>query len=112
MRDDEVRRAIEGDDLIIRFGQRLYEEQGHHPHRLPYVAQKMRELNVLILLDLNIFSLEDAMKASSWYSLPKSVKIVSEYDYNTQSYGITSIALKLGYSLLQSTADNDPYTLI
>lgn len=44
MRDDEVRRAIEGDDLIMRSGQRLYEEQGHHPHRL----QKTRELNVLI----------------------------------------------------------------
>lgn len=39
MRDNDVRRTIEGDDLIMRFGQRLYEEQGHHPHRLPYVAQ-------------------------------------------------------------------------
>lgn len=99
----------------MHFGQRLYEKPGH-PHRLPYVVQKMWELgrllNVLVLSYLNICSLEDAIKASSWNSLPKSVKIVSEFDYNTQSYGITSIALKLGYSLLQSTADNDPYTLI
>lgn len=112
IRDDEVRRAIEGDDLTMRFGQRLYEEQGHHPHRLPYVAQKMRELNVLILFNLNIFSLEDAMKASNWDSLLIGVEIVSEFDYNTQSYCMPSLALKLGYSLLQSTADNDPYTLI
>ena len=87
MRDDEVRRAIEGDDLTMRFGQRLYEEQGHHPHRLPYVVQKMWELgrllNVLVLSYLNICSLEDAIKASSWNSLPKSVKIVSEFDYKS-----------------------------
>lgn len=83
----------------MRFGKRLHEKQGRHPHRLPHV-QKMRELgrllNVLMLSYLNIFSLEDAIKASSWYSLPKSVKIVSEFDYNKQSYGIPSIALKLG----------------
>lgn len=52
------------------------------------------------------------MKASNWDSLLKGVEIVSEFDYNTQSYGIPSIALKHGYSLLQSTADNDQYTLI
>lgn len=109
MRDDEVRRAIEGDDLIMRFGQRLYEEQGHHPHRLPYVAQKMRELgrllNVLMSSDLNIFSLEDAMKSSSWDSLLKGVKIVSEFDNSTQTYGIPSLALKIGYSLKKCAED-------
>lgn len=93
--------------LIMGFGKRLHEKQGRHPHRLSYVVQKMRDLgcllNVLMLLDLIIFSLEDAMKASSWYFLPKSVKIVSEFDYNTQSYSIPSIALKLGYSLQLTT---------
>lgn len=100
----------------MRFGKRLHAKQGRHPHRLTYVVQKMRELgrllNVLMSSNLNIFSLEDAVQATSWYSLPKSVKLVSKFDNNTQSYGIPSIALDLGYSLLQSTADNDPYTLL
>lgn len=65
MRVDEVCRAIEGDDLIMRFGQRLYEEQGHHPHRLPYVAQKMRDLGGLlnVLMSSDIYSHEDAIES-------------------------------------------------
>lgn len=107
MRDDEVCRAIEGDDLIMRFGQRLYEEQGHHPHRLPYVAQKMRDLGGLlnVLMSSDIYSHEDAMRASRWDSLFKGVKIVSEFDNSTQTYGIPSLALKHGYSLQKCAED-------
>lgn len=42
----------------------------------------MRELNVLILLNFNIFSLEDVMKVFNWDFFFKGVEIVLEFDYN------------------------------
>ena len=109
MRDDGIREVVEGDYLIMRYGQRLYEEQGHIPHRHQYISQKMRELGRLLVVlkssEYNISSLEDAMKPSSWDSFIQSVKKVSEFSYETHTYGIPSLALKIGYSMKKCAED-------
>jgi len=44
MRDDEIGTHVKTDELILQFGERLFEKLGHHVHNYQYIAQRMREL--------------------------------------------------------------------
>lgn len=108
MKDDQVRSTLEGDFLIMRFGHRLYEEQGHFQHRHQYIAQKMRELGRLLEIlktKHNIPCLEDSMRASNWESLVEAVKNLADFDKETQTFGIPSLALKIGFSMKKCAED-------
>ena len=48
MMDDEVKRTIESDPLLIAYGVRLYEKYGHEIHNRKYITNKRRELGRLI----------------------------------------------------------------
>ena len=48
MKDDNVRLLIEGDALIIGYGQRQFEKYGHEKHQRNYISQKLRELGRLL----------------------------------------------------------------
>ena len=101
MNDDNIKIAILSDNTIIEYGQRLYEEQGHLKHRHVYISQKMRELGRLLikLRELNINSLVEGMRPSNWYKLIAGIQAVSDFNSETNEFGVPSLALKLGYSL-------------
>lgn len=108
MKDDQVRSTLEGDFLIMRFGHRLYEEQGHFQHRHQYIAQKMRKIGRLLEIlktKHNIPCLEDSMRASNWESFVEAVKNLADFDKETQTFGIPSLALKIGFSMKKCAED-------
>jgi len=49
MKEDSITVAVQSDELILIFCNRLYEEQGHETHKHHYISQKMRELGRLLL---------------------------------------------------------------
>lgn len=107
IKEDVVKSAILSDQTILDFGLNMYNDQGHQQHKHVYISQKMRELGRLQIAGKknNLMSIEDCMKKENWDLLILSVKEVSEFNPETKSFGIPSLALKLGHSLKTCAED-------
>jgi hypothetical protein len=103
MNADEVSLIVKGDDLILRFGQTLYDKHGSKMHLHAYISQKMREvarfLSAARAVDASIVCLGDCINAAKFPSVVEAVNRVAQFDATNQLYGKPSLALKIGHSL-------------
>jgi integrase len=105
MRDDEIKAVITNDSTLLEFANRMYEQNGHMQHRHQYIAQRLRELSrLLVVMKDNcatIDTIEKCLAPSNWEALLSAVKVVAEFDIKTSQYGIPSLPLRLGQSLVK-----------
>lgn len=104
MKDDEIKRTVESDSMILRYGNNMFESSGHEVQNHTYISCKMREIGRLLLaarnIDSDIKSVLDLMKGSKfWDLLIAAVKIVAQYNEERHQFGIPSLARKLGHSM-------------
>ncbi|WAR31628.1 hypothetical protein MAR_034170, partial [Mya arenaria] len=99
---DEVSFVARHDELIVRFGEKLYSKHSQQPHQHQYVRQKMREVARLLMnarkSDGNIHNLMDCVDPVKFPSIVEAVKVTCGFDGNGK-YKVPSLALKIGHSL-------------
>lgn len=100
MNDCDVKEVVQGDLLILEYGNRLLEKHPE-PHKKTYISNKMRELGRLVQHTKhdNIRSIEDCLDPRHFESVLLSVKTIAGYDNDTGLFNRPSLALKVGYSL-------------
>ena len=102
MRRDEVYRAALNDPVIMQFARRLTGKHYADPDRHEHVRCKIREVGRLLLQlkkDHRIPSMADALDPLQYQKVVSSVRQVSGFDHQTNSFSTPSLALKLGHSL-------------
>ncbi len=107
MKCDHVSSTAKRDNLILAFGERLYNKRGVEEHNAVEVSCRMRELARLVI-DLQqqsngmISSLNDALLVKNFQTLVQSVRRLAEFSDETHSFKKGSLALKLGCSVKKS----------
>lgn len=103
MKDDEVKSVIITDRRILDLGERMYNKHGHEEHRIQYISQKLRELGRLLVVSKrkSVNSINELLKTENFDTLVECVYHVCGYSDITKSYGIPSLALKIGQSLVK-----------
>ncbi|XP_035993659.1 uncharacterized protein LOC118563357 [Fundulus heteroclitus] len=102
MIQDEVYSAVKSDELIIEYGQHLYNRLGYDPTKHEYIRQKMRELGRLLIHSKKITpmtTIEEHIKPANFMLVVESVKSLAGFTVVTNTYRCPSLALKIGYSL-------------
>jgi len=104
MRNDAITRAVENDDLILLFGKRLYDKNGHNIHQHQYISQRLRELGRFLLqmremYPTSSFTMSSCLLPCNWDKLLLGVRGVAGYNEETHVYDVPSLPLKLGHSL-------------
>ncbi|KAL1448710.1 hypothetical protein WDU94_001923 [Cyamophila willieti] len=106
MRKDDVFEIISNDKLILQFGESVFNKNQRDVHINHHVASQMRELSKLVVTavsmkekSVTITSLAHLLTPKNYDLLVKSIKKLCEYDEKNNTFGIPSLALKLGYHL-------------
>ena len=107
MHQDEVTAAMRTDDLIMKFGTRLFFKHGHLVHRKQYIRDRLRQVGRLLLYMRNtvesISSLTDCIVPDMFAHVVKSVRSICGFDEEAHIYTVPSLALKMGYCLKECT---------
>ena len=107
MHQDEVTAAMRTDDLIMKFGTRLFFKHGHLVHRKQYIRDRLRQVGRLLMHMRNtvgsISSLTDCIVPDMFAHVVKSVRSICGFDEKAHIYTVPSLALKMGYSLKECT---------
>ncbi|XP_046569801.1 uncharacterized protein LOC124278098 [Haliotis rubra] len=100
---DTVSLVVRNDDLIVQYGCRLFNKCASNVHQYQYVRQKMRELGRFLLCaretKKGIVTLSDCIKPQLFNEVIASEQRASQFTDDKCSFGIPSLALKLGHSL-------------
>ncbi|XP_075960564.1 uncharacterized protein LOC142964226 [Anarhichas minor] len=99
---DDVTQAIMADEIILQFGEDLFNQDGSNPKKHPYIRQNLRQIARLVLEAQNITplkKLEDFFLPLSFPHVVSAVNALAGYNPETKTYGIPSLAIKLGYDL-------------
>ena len=103
MANDSISFVSRHDEIILRYGEKLYNKIGNQQHQYQYVKQKIRELGRFLLAarkkNPRIITMQDSMNPVLFSSVIAAVKDVTGFDQSTGQYRIPSLALKLGHSL-------------
>jgi len=103
MNQDEAVTAIRNDDLVMKFGTRLYFKHGHHHHRRQYIRERLRQLGRLLVevkkLDSSVSYLSDCISSDKFSAICDAVHRLCGFDSVTHIYKTPSLALKIGHSL-------------
>ena len=104
MNPDETTFAASHDDLIISFGEKLYQKHGHKKHRHQYIRQRIRELSRFLLAARKeskgeITDLESCINPTLFRVVITAVKKLCGYESVHHSYQTPSLALKIGINL-------------
>ncbi|XP_032371817.1 uncharacterized protein LOC116689395 [Etheostoma spectabile] len=99
---DDVTQAIMEDEVILQFGELLFNKHGSDPKKHDYIRQNLRQIARLVLEARKITPLEklqDFFLPSSFPHVVSAVNVVAGYDPENKTHSIPSLAIKLGYSL-------------
>lgn len=102
MIQDDVYIAVKSDELILEYGQHLYNRVGYDASRHEYIRQKMRELGRMLILSRKttpMKTIEEHVKPANFMLVVESVKNLAGFSVETKTYKCPSLALKIGYSL-------------
>ena len=90
MNPGKIAIVVRNDSLILRYGNNMHFQHAHHPHRLQYVSQKLRQLGRLLItvrsLDSSIHQLSECIAPSKFEVVANAVRIVSGFDNTTHLY--------------------------
>ncbi|XP_073703962.1 uncharacterized protein [Garra rufa] len=102
MNYDAVSRVVHSDICIMQLGEHMFNRMGSDVTKHDYIRQKMREVGRLLLEARKITplrSMADFIIPANFKHVISAVKVVAGYDEEKNSYGIPSLALKLGHSV-------------
>lgn len=103
MHCDDVSFAARRDNVIVKFGERMFAKLGNEKHHISHVSQKMRELGRLLLkvreTDPDIVSLQECIHPKQFDVVLEAVRSLAGFDPHTGRYKTPSLAIKLGQSL-------------
>ena len=104
LKNDSISRIVKSDSTILAYGEKLCTKHGHDKDQHNYIRQKLREVARLVQ-ELRKESrdenkqLEDFVDPGLFRLITTCCKKVAGYDESTNSYGIPSLALKIGHTL-------------
>ncbi|KAM9386080.1 uncharacterized protein KZ484_007640 [Pholidichthys leucotaenia] len=104
MNPDLVTDIIKNDQVIIDFGQHLLNKSGMTAKSLQHVREKMQELGRLIHNARRVTTLkkmEDLVNPKNYLETVKAVRSTCGYGSETNKFLISSLATKLGNSLVK-----------
>lgn len=102
MNQDDISMVVRNERDILSLGESIYNARKPNERRNDYIRQKMREMARLLITARAITPLkstEDLVMPSNFPHLIQAVRAVAGYEFETNSYKIPSLALKLGHSL-------------
>lgn len=102
MKYNEVTQMVMDDELILQFGEVLFEQHGSSAKKHEYIRQNLRQTARLVLQAQKIGplkKLEDFFLPSNFPHVVSAVNILAGYDAEKKKYTTPSLAIKLGYSL-------------
>ena len=102
---DDVSFVARKDETIASYGVKLFDKHKSFPHRYQYIKQKMRELACFLLIARQessdpSLSISDCLSGKMYDSVLSAVKTASGFNSTDSSFQTTSLALKLGHSLM------------
>lgn len=112
MLHDEVTEAIHNDELLLQFGQHLYDLNGSKSSRHDYIRQRLRELGRLLVIARKKTNIQGAVHLiypTNFNSVVSAVRELAGYDSKKNTFQKPSLALKIGHSLtlLSELVEND-----
>ncbi|KAL1022430.1 hypothetical protein UPYG_G00027530 [Umbra pygmaea] len=102
MRSDETSEAAKNDQCILDYAKFLFKRLGYDKTQHPHIRQKIRELGRLLVTlteSTTLTTLKEAIKPVNFEEVVRAIKITSKFNESDNSYGIPSLAVKLGCSL-------------
>lgn len=103
MHCDDISFAARRDDVIVKFGERMFSKLGNEKHHISHVSQKMRELGRLLLkvreMDPDIVTLKECISPQQFDKVLEAVRSLAGLNPETGRYKTPSLAIKLGQSL-------------
>ncbi|XP_063754024.1 uncharacterized protein LOC134874002 isoform X2 [Eleginops maclovinus] len=99
---DDVTQTVMGDEVILQFGELLFNHHGPDPKKHDYIRQNLRQLARLLLEAKKITTLEkleDFFLPSCFPHVVSAVNVLAGYNAENKTYGRPSLAIKLGYHL-------------
>ncbi|XP_030586474.1 uncharacterized protein LOC115781159 isoform X6 [Archocentrus centrarchus] len=102
MKYDEITQLIQNDQLLLQFGQHLYDLNGSRKNRHDYIRQRLRELGRLLLTtrkNTAIQKAEELIYPANFNHLISAVKELAGYNPEGNTFQKPSLALKIGNNL-------------
>ncbi|XP_067285389.1 uncharacterized protein [Pseudorasbora parva] len=102
MNQDDISLVVRSERDILSLGELLYNGRKPNEKRNDYIRQRMREMARLLITaraTTPLRSTEDLVMPSNFPHVIRAVRYVAGYDFDSNSYKIPSLALKLGHSL-------------
>lgn len=99
---DEITQLIQNDQLLLQFGQHLYDLNGSRKNRHDHIRQRLRELGRLLLVarkKKNIQRAEELIYPANFNNLISAVKELAGYNPEKNTFTKPTLALKIGNSL-------------
>ncbi|XP_040051115.2 uncharacterized protein LOC120830500 isoform X2 [Gasterosteus aculeatus] len=104
---DDVTQAIMADEIILQYGEELFSQQGSDPKKHHYIRQNLRQVARLVQEAREttpLKKLEDFFLPSAFPHVVSAVNALAAYDPEKKTYGLPSLAIKLGYNLQKTCA--------
>ncbi|KAF6728633.1 N-lysine methyltransferase SETD8-A, partial [Oryzias melastigma] len=102
MNQDEVCLTVKSDNLIMKFGEHLFNRLGYDVGKHEYIRQKMRELGRLLICSRKITPLrtiKDHIMPQNFMHVITSVRVLAGYITESKTFKCPSLALKTGHNL-------------
>nr|XP_046241586.1 uncharacterized protein LOC124057408 [Scatophagus argus]XP_046241587.1 uncharacterized protein LOC124057408 [Scatophagus argus]XP_046241589.1 uncharacterized protein LOC124057408 [Scatophagus argus] len=99
---NDVTQAVMDDQVILQFGELLFNQYGSDVRKHEYLRQNLRQIARLVLEAQKITpfkKLEDFFLPSSFPHVVSAVNVLAGYDPETKRYSNPSLAVKIGYHL-------------
>ncbi|KAM8885809.1 uncharacterized protein AB9W97_013253 isoform 2-T3 [Spinachia spinachia] len=104
---DDVTQAIMADEIILQYGEELFSQQGSDPKKHHYIRQNLRQIARLVQEAREttpLQKLEDFFLPSAFPHVVSAVNALAGYNAEMKTYGLPSLAIKLGYNLQKTCA--------
>jgi len=100
MRDDDVKRIVVGDSLLVKLGERMYEKKDVEEHTSGNVSSRLRELGRLVqqvreTSDKKVLSMTAALDPAHFDVVIQSVRQLTNFDDSDHSFKKGTLALKV-----------------
>ncbi|XP_070205527.1 uncharacterized protein [Littorina saxatilis] len=104
MRHDDILQLIEGDKLILQFGERIFGRRDVEENTRGEIRSRLRELGRLLnqvrtRSDLKVVTLEAAIDPINFDLLISCVKELADFEESSHTFSKGNLALRIGYSL-------------
>ncbi|XP_060927317.1 uncharacterized protein LOC133001691 [Limanda limanda] len=99
---DDVTKTVIDDQVILQFGEQMFNQYASDVRKHDYIRQNLRQLARLVLeaqKTTPLKNLEEFFYPSSFRHVVAAVKVLAGYDLENKTFSIPSLAIKLGYHL-------------